>query len=57
MAATAREGRRGGREARRQARTAMQIRALPVLERRVPVYEVLDAAGLEMIHEASLAIL
>jgi trimethylamine---corrinoid protein Co-methyltransferase len=35
----------------------MQIRALPVLERRVPVYEVLDAAGLEMIHEASLAIL
>jgi len=58
MTATgAREGRRGGREARRQARTAVQIRALPVLERRVPVYEVLNPAGLERIHEASLQIL
>jgi len=58
MTATgAREGRRGGREARRQARTAVQVRALPVLERRVPVYEVLDEAGLERIHEASLQIL
>jgi trimethylamine---corrinoid protein Co-methyltransferase len=53
-ATVAREGRRGGREARRQARTAVQIRALPVLERRVPVYEVLDGEGLERIHEASL---
>ncbi len=35
----------------------MEVRALPVLERRVPVYEVLDEAGLEMIHEASLALL
>ena len=57
MATVAREGRRGGREARRQARTAVQVRALPVLERRVPVYEVLDEAGLERIHEASLQIL
>jgi trimethylamine--corrinoid protein Co-methyltransferase len=56
-AIVAREGRRGGREARRQARTAVQIRALPVLERRVPVYEVLDEAGLERVHEASLQIL
>ncbi len=57
MAATAHEGRRGGREARRQARTAITIRALPVLERRIPVYEVLDEEGLERIHEASLQIL
>jgi trimethylamine--corrinoid protein Co-methyltransferase len=57
MTATAREGRRGGREARRQARTAITIRALPVLERKIPVYEVLNAEGLEMIHEASLQIL
>ena len=33
------------------------IRTLPVLERRIPVYEVLDQEGLEMVHEASLAIL
>ena len=57
MAATAHEGRRGGREARRQARTAITIRALPVLERAIPVYEVLNQEGLEMIHEASLQIL
>jgi trimethylamine--corrinoid protein Co-methyltransferase len=57
MAATAHEGRRGGRAARRQARTAIEIRSLPVLERRIPVYEVLNQEGLEMIHEASLAIL
>ncbi len=57
MAATAREGRRGGREARRQARTAITIRALPVLERAIPVYEVLNQEGLERIHEASLQIL
>jgi trimethylamine--corrinoid protein Co-methyltransferase len=57
MAATAREGRRGGREARRQARTTVTIRALPVLERKVPVYEVLNGEGLETVHEASLAIL
>ena len=57
MAATAHEGRRGGREARRQARTATTIRALPVLERNIPVYEVLNQEGLERIHEASLQIL
>ena len=57
MAATAREGRRGGRAARREARTTLAIRSLPVLERTVPVYEVLNQEGLELIHEASLAIL
>ena len=53
----AREGRRGGRAARREARTTLAIRSLPVLERTVPVYEVLNQEGLELIHEASLAIL
>ena len=57
MATTAREGRRGGRAARREARTAVQIRSLPVLKRQIPVYEVLNQEGLELIHEASLAIL
>ncbi|MGH6906038.1 MAG: trimethylamine methyltransferase family protein, partial [Geminicoccaceae bacterium] len=57
MATSAREGRRGGRAARREARTAPQLRFLPVLERRIPVYEILDAERLELIHQASLAIL
>ena len=57
MATTAREGRRGGRAARREARTAPQRRFLPVLERRIPVYEVLDLERLELIHRASLDIL
>ncbi len=55
--ARGREGRRGGRAARREARTAVQLRHLPVLERRIPVYEVLEQDGLEAIHDASMAIL
>ena len=50
--ATAREGRRGGREARRQERTSMQVAALPVLDRKIPVYEILDEESLERIHQA-----
>ena len=57
MATTAREGRRGGRAARREARTAPRLRWLPVLERAVPVYEILDDERLEMVHQASLDIL
>ena len=57
MATTAREGRRGGRAARREARTAPRLRWLPVLERAVPVYEILDDERLELIHQASLDIL
>jgi trimethylamine--corrinoid protein Co-methyltransferase len=57
MATTAREGRRGGRAARREARTGPQRRWLPVLERAVPVYEILDPERLEAIHRASLDIL
>ena len=50
-------GRRGGRDARRAARTAPAVRALPVLERKVPTYEVLSADQLEHLHEASLRLL
>jgi trimethylamine---corrinoid protein Co-methyltransferase len=57
MEASAREGRRGGRAARREARTSHALRYLPVLDRRIPVYEVLDQGGLERIHEASCSIL
>ena len=57
MATTAREGRRGGRAARREARTGPQLRWLPVLQRAVPVYEILDDERLELIHRASLDIL
>jgi trimethylamine--corrinoid protein Co-methyltransferase len=57
MATVAREGRRGGRSARREARTAIELKTLPVLERAMPLYEPLDAERLELLHEASLAIL
>lgn len=49
--------RRGGRRARRQERLATPVVSLPTLVRRIPVYEVLDAEGVELIHEASMTIL
>ena len=52
MRAVAAGGRRGARRGPRR-RSA----ALPVLERTIPVYEILNQEGLELIHEASLAIL
>lgn len=51
------EGRRGGRSARRAERTAVRTTSLPTLYRRIPVYEVMDVDGLEMIHDASCRIL
>lgn len=51
------EGRRGGRGARRSARQSTIQVALPELARRIPVYEVLNEEGLDLIHEASLGIL
>jgi trimethylamine--corrinoid protein Co-methyltransferase len=53
----AQETRRGGRSARRAERTERPVRALPALIRRLPLYEVLNAEGLEMIHDASMRIL
>ncbi|MGI9433482.1 MAG: trimethylamine methyltransferase family protein [Geminicoccaceae bacterium] len=50
-------GRRGGRASRREARTAFDVTTLPVLDRSVPVYEVLDPDQLEAVHQASLRIL
>lgn len=51
------EGRRGGREARRAARAAVARPWLPAVRRRLPLYEVLDAAEVERIHEAAMRIL
>jgi hypothetical protein len=50
-------GRRGGRRARREQRLAAPLVSLPTLVRDIPVYEVLDEEGLELIHEASMRIL
>ena len=55
--ATAREGRRGGRSARRQERTAVQADALPVLDRKIPVYDIASEEQVERVHRASLDIL
>ena len=53
----AQETRRGGRSARRAERTERPVRALPALQRRLPLYEVLNEEGAEMIHDASMRIL
>jgi len=52
-----REGRRGGRASRREARSAVDFNAWPVLDRKVPVYEVLSEDRLEALHRASLKLL
>ena len=52
-----REGRRGGRASRREARSAPAFKSLPVLDRSVPVYELLDEERLTLVHEASLRLL
>jgi trimethylamine--corrinoid protein Co-methyltransferase len=54
--ASAQARRAGGRAARMQVRTAAR-QALPGLHRQIPVYELLTAQGLELIHQASLGIL
>ncbi len=50
-------GRQGGRGARRAERLAGGLKSLPALYRRLPVYEVLNEEGLELIHAASLQLL
>jgi trimethylamine--corrinoid protein Co-methyltransferase len=52
-----RAGRRGGRSARRRERTATPVISFPTLQRNIPVYEVLNEEGVEMIHDASMRIL
>ena len=53
----ARETRRGGGGARRAERLSQGLQCLPALVRRIPVYEVLNEEGLELVHAASLQIL
>ncbi len=52
-----RDGRRGGRASRREARQSVEVRAWPVLKRTVPVYEILSEDRLEALHQASLRLL
>jgi trimethylamine--corrinoid protein Co-methyltransferase len=49
--------RSGGRAARRAARSRPVVSAAPYVTRRVPVYEVLDAAGLEIIENNAETVL
>ncbi len=53
----ARERRRGGRAARRVLRTDTPRPMLPVLEREIPPYELLDAERLEQVDDAAMRIL
>ncbi len=55
--ADTRRTRRRGRAARRRERLATPVVALPTLVRNIPLYEVLDAEGVELIHEESMKIL
>ena len=47
----------GGRAARRKLRTATPLVSMPTLVSKIALYEVLDEAGVELIHDASMAIL
>ncbi|MCH7942835.1 MAG: trimethylamine methyltransferase family protein [Proteobacteria bacterium] len=49
--------RQGGRAARRKLRTDAPLVMAPTLVRNIALYEVLDEAGVELIHDASMAIL
>ena len=48
--------RKGGRAARRAARVNAPIIHQPALMRNVPVYEVVDAEGVEQIHDLAMRI-
>ena len=52
-----RHARGKARAARRKARLEAPIVMLPTLERNIPLYEVLDEEGVELIHDASMRIL
>jgi len=53
----ARRRRGGGREARRAARAGSSVKAIPYITRNIPVYEVLDEAGLALIEDNAEIIL
>ncbi|NIR58064.1 MAG: trimethylamine methyltransferase family protein [Gammaproteobacteria bacterium] len=52
-----RRARRGARAARRRERMSAPLVMLPTLERKIPLYEVLNEEGVELVHEASMRIL
>ena len=52
MAAEARQ-RRGGRSARRKERIGAPIVQKRYITREIPVYELLDEVGLDLIHDSS----
>ena len=54
---TSRRLRRGGRAARREARLHPPIIHRPTLVREIPVYELLDAEGVALVHETVMTIL
>jgi len=50
-------GRRGGRAARRAERTGAPIVQKRYITREIPVYELLDEAGIDLLHDTSMEIL
>ncbi|MEM9441708.1 MAG: trimethylamine methyltransferase family protein, partial [Pseudomonadota bacterium] len=57
MRSIQREGRRGGRASRREARASVGAGSWPVLDRLVPAYNVLSEDRLEALHQASIKLL
>ena len=53
----ARQGRRGGREARREIRSAFDTKMLPALKRNLPLVEPMSQEQIEKIDDASMAVL
>ncbi|MCJ8308106.1 MAG: trimethylamine methyltransferase family protein [Rhizobiaceae bacterium] len=53
----ARRGRRGGREARREIRSAFDTKMLPALKRNLPLVEPMSQEQIEKIDDASMAVL
>lgn len=57
MAAVEQSGRRGGRAAKRRERTGAPIVQKRYITREIPVYELLDTAGVDLLHDTSMQIL
>lgn len=57
MASTEQAGRRGGRAARRAERIGGPIVQKRYITREIPVYELLDEDGVELLHDTSMTIL
>ena len=57
MATMEQAGRRGGRAARRAERIGGPIVQKRYITREIPVYELLDSAGIDLLHDTSMTIL